>query len=92
MVTEHWHITFLKGQRIKSDFIFLDRRKSILSYLTICDEMFNGYIRSIGWIDVEAGMLEHSESGDMDYLFCAVQSPFTMLWIPCENCKVASLN
>ena len=92
MTGNHWHITLLKGEKIKSDFIFSDRHKSILSYLTTCDQMFNGYIKRLGWSDVESGMLEQSEYGETDYLFCAIQSPYIMLWIPCDDCKGFSLN
>ena len=92
MTSEHWHITFTKMDKVRSDFIFTDRHKSIISYMTLCDQLFNGYIKNLGWLAVECGMLKHSESGDTDYVFCATQGSYILIWIPCVDCFNFSLN
>lgn len=92
MTSEHWHITLTEMDKVKSDFILTDRHKSIISYMNLCDQLFNGYIRGLGWIDVESGMLDYSEAGDTDYVFCAIQNPYILLWIPCDDCYGLSLN
>jgi hypothetical protein len=92
MLQDHWHITFTKMDKVKSDMIFTDRHKSIISYMKLCDQLFNGYIKNLGWLDVESGMLKYSESGDTDYVFCAIQNEYILLWVPCNDCLNLSLN